>query len=388
MGANNLADHEEDLSSYADDDLQEMEAVGSQDGVLNIVVQIDRKAQQGGPRRLYIRSGEALADDAIPKGHGSSGDPNVLADFLTWAKTKYQAERYMLVLWGHAYRLAFNRDPKDPQGLDFPILSAVLEETNGGKPIDIVAFDSCNVSLIEAAYQLRDVAKYMVASQFTDPLPGFPYDKIFARVLADRHNLAGDDRVDGSGAYRGGPEDFGRAIVSQFVRHYSGSKSVTMTMLDLSRADAIRDRIQEVACALGSAIGGNAEELNRVKLMFQRSQVPDELRGQPSIDLTTFCWHLSKYSGNQALRTAAYALGEDLLFVGDPPAHKDKDQRPFIVAHGRSGLVVAILNGVSVFAPNVATGFDSPDLRRRYESLDLSQHTLWDELVYALAEPE
>src|SRR4029079_7653785 len=121
-----------------------------------------------------------------------------------------------------------------------------------------------------------------------------------------------------------GPEDFGRAIVSQFVRHYSGSKSVTMTMLDLSRVEEISDRIQGMACALGAAVAGNSEELDRIKMLFQRSQVPDEHGGQPSIDLTTFCWHLSRYSGNAALRTAAFALGEDLLFVGDPSVGASK----------------------------------------------------------------
>jgi hypothetical protein len=373
MGANNIADHEQDLSTFADDDLEEMKAVGSKAGVLNIVVQIDQKIEKGGPQRLFIEKGRAVPDDLIPQGEGSSGDQRVLADFLKWAKTKYPAEQYMLVLWGHAYRLAFNRNPKDPDGLDFPILAAVLDETNVGKKLDIVAFDSCNASLVEAAYQLRKTARFLVASQFTDPLPGWPYERILRRALDDpMHEYVGPL----------GPEDFGRAITSQFVRHYAGSKSVTMTMLDLSRVDEIGDRVQELACALGSALAANQAELARIKAMLGRSQVPDERRGQPAVDLATFCWHLSRDSGDSALRTAAFELGEDLLVLGDPDGKREK--KPFIVAHAKSGLLVASLNGVSVFAPSIASGFDSIDLRQKYQALDMSQDTLWDEFVYAL----
>jgi hypothetical protein len=82
------------------------------------------------------------------------------------------------------------------------------------------------------------------------------------------------------------------------------------------------------------------------------------------------------------LRTAAFELGEDLLVLGDPDGKREK--KPFIVAHAKSGLLVASLNGVSVFAPSIASGFDSIDLRQKYQALDMSQDTLWDEFVYAL----
>ena len=113
-----------------------------------------------------------------------------------------------------------------PDGLDFPQVATVLQNTNeGGNRLQIVAFDSCNVSLLEGAYQLREVADYLVASQFTDPLPGWPYDVILKRVAGDKDHFTGAK----------GPKDFGRAIVSQFVRSYEGQKNVTMTMLELSR---------------------------------------------------------------------------------------------------------------------------------------------------------
>jgi hypothetical protein len=271
------------------------------------------------------------------------------------------------VLWGHAYRLAFDRDPNDPQGLDFPKLADVLRSVFKSQKLDIVAFDSCNVSLLEGAYQLRSVAKYMVASQFTDPLPGWPYDEILKRVLGDQKHLTKEDGI----------KDFGRAIVSQFVRNYSGTDNATMTMLDLSRVGEVRDGVGELARQLALAIDGDQAELDAVMDMFQRSQVPNE---QPSVDLVTLCWNLLNYSGNSQLRQAASALGDLLLQPTDP----------FIVAHARSDLVVAMLQGVSILAPNVLTqsGVVDDSLRSDYDALDLAQDTLWGQLVFALAEPD
>jgi hypothetical protein len=374
MGANNI-EGEKDLDaasgdSYAESDLQEMENVGRTTDshgkpILHIVVQIDRKQERGdGPRRYYI-NGKREDQGAIPDSDAGSG-PTLLAGFLTWAR-QYPADNYLLVLWGHAYRLAFDRDPKDPEGLDFPKLADVLQSTFEDQSLDIVAFDSCNVSLLEGSYQLRSVAKYMVASQFTDPLPGWPYDEILKRVLHDKNNFTGEE----------GTKDFGRAIVSQFVRKYTGTDNATMTMLDLSRVTEIRDGVAELARQLATAVDGDQSELDAVTDMFQRSQVPVD---QPSVDLVTLCWNLTNFSGSKGLRLAASALGDLLL----------KPTDPFIVAHARSDLVVAMLHGVSILAPNVVTPSRSvPDsLRSEYDTLDLAQDTLWGELVFALAEPD
>jgi len=389
MGANQVAD-EADLSvprldnnnlSIAESDLREMEYASRSDNksVLNIVVQIDQSVDKAkgldGPQRYVIRKGKRQPLGRPPDlGSG----PSLLEDFVLWTRENYRAKRYMLVLWGHAYRLAFNRNPQDPEGLDFPELADVLKNALAeGEKLDIVAFDSCNVSLIEAAYQLRHVANHMVGSQFSDPLPGFPYDKILTKVLKDPDCLAGDDQEDSQGIYHGGPKDFGRAIVSQFVRNYVGEKNATMTMLDLGSVTEVRDGIAVLAREILLAIDADDNELELVRDLFERSQVPID---QPSVDLATFCWNLQSFSGNKNVQVAASTLGDLLL----------RPTTPFVVAHGRSDLLVAMLQGVSAFAPNVVsqTGFVDQTLRDEYDLLDLAHDTLWGKLVFALAEPD
>ena len=318
-----------------------------------------RHKKAGGRREL-------TGEDSIAADQDRSG-PQMLEDFVEWAKQKYPAEHYMLVIWGHGYRLAFNRDPDDPSGLAFPELQRVLENTNRNGKLDIIAFDSCNISLIEGAYQLRAVADYLVASQFTDPLPGWPYDEILGKILDDRDHLAGSE----------GPKDLCRAIVSQFVRRYHRDKTVTMTAVDLSRVEEIADRLAELGTELALSIDDNADELSVLEDMLQRSQVPID---QPSVDLATFCWHLLNFSGSEKVRIAAATLGDLLL--------KPKD--PFIVAHAKSDLLAAMLQGISILAPSVVDrrGFDLSSLRTDYDALDFSQNTVWGHLVFSLAEAD
>jgi hypothetical protein len=52
-----------------------------------------------------------LDDDIYPRPSGSlgntnAGDPGVLADFIRWAKARYPAKNYLVVLWGHGSGLS------------------------------------------------------------------------------------------------------------------------------------------------------------------------------------------------------------------------------------------------------------------------------------------
>lgn len=365
MGADNIPGRETDLSTFADDDLREVVAGlqnhGAPESVLNVVVQRDPRNQ--GPKRYVVeRTGpREVGQEDLQLSLAEDGHP--LESFVRWARTEYPADRHMLVLWGHAYHLAFNRSPDDPDGLNFPELSAVLARTNEGKKIDVVAFDSCNVALVEAAYELGGTARYLVASQFTDPLPGWPYDAIIKRILTGPDQFSGPD----------GPADLGRAIVSQFVRTYSGSRSATMTLMDLRRVDDVVMALGELTTRLALSITADGRERSRVAEMFRRSQVPGP---QPSIDVTNFCWNLLNFSGDAEVRIAAAALGDQLI----------RPEAPFVVAHAGSDLIVSALHGVSAFAPYLpGPRFDLGEIRVKYKALKLSRDTQWGDLVFAQA---
>src|SRR4029453_9458545 len=83
-------------------DLRELEKVGSTDD-LNVLVQIDRDwpgyAERYGVEKGYSKLCHTLTGEK----NINSGKPEVLRDFVKWGRTKYPADYYLLVLWGHSY---------------------------------------------------------------------------------------------------------------------------------------------------------------------------------------------------------------------------------------------------------------------------------------------
>ena len=116
-------------------------------------------------------------DDALL----NMGTSRVLGKFLTTGLRegrKSGAEKYCLVLWGHAFGLGFGRDHGD--ALQLNELQKALGEFSKarGGPLEILATNSCTMSYIEAAYELKDDVKYLAASQVFVPLTGLPYKEI------------------------------------------------------------------------------------------------------------------------------------------------------------------------------------------------------------------
>ncbi|MDI9570291.1 MAG: clostripain-related cysteine peptidase [Pseudomonadota bacterium] len=79
-------------------DMKEMDQVGSTKDV-NVLVQLDRLEDKKTRRFLITKGGGYERDCLETFGETNTGDPKVLADFLTWSTERYPADRYFLTLW-------------------------------------------------------------------------------------------------------------------------------------------------------------------------------------------------------------------------------------------------------------------------------------------------
>lgn len=111
------------LERFGIQDFREMAKIGSDDKV-NVVVQFDRTPEETNEcgdwtqaLRFRVEKGmEPTTANAIEDlGEVDMGDKNVLAAFVEWAKLRYQAKRYMLIIWNHGQgwrapnRVAYSR---------------------------------------------------------------------------------------------------------------------------------------------------------------------------------------------------------------------------------------------------------------------------------------
>ena len=179
-----------DLSSFADSDLVEMEAVGS-NADLSIILQLDKPGI--GCRRL------AVLKDTVGV-IGNLGvidmcDWQTLYEFLDWGIREFPADRYFVILWDHGTgwtaqpRRSFGSDQSSGNqmsiaGGDFQKAIRYLYNSVGRK-INLFAFDACAMQEVEIGYEIKDYAQILLAVQGVWPLAGFPYDRIL-QVIKDK----------------------------------------------------------------------------------------------------------------------------------------------------------------------------------------------------------
>ena len=84
--------------------------------------------------------------------------------------------------------------------MDISELAAAID--GSGVRFDYLLFDACFMSSVEALYDLRRAADYIVASPCEVMAHGFPYDTVIPSLFAD----------DGARSYR--PTRTGRASIS------------------------------------------------------------------------------------------------------------------------------------------------------------------------------
>lgn len=227
-----------DLGAAARRDINEMESAGSSSRV-NVVVQFGDLAGAESPghstvRRYYIIKDNEPNNITSPVledlGNEDMGYPGALSAFGNWAKKKFPARHYLLIVWSHGTGWV-KALPKSEKGISYdfeygsnltiPQLEKALRDMGGA---DIYASDACLMQMAEVAYQLKDHAGYIIGSQEDVPEDGFPYAGIFERL--------------NSGAW-GSVSEAAAGIVKAYSFHYEAKGAGTT--LSAIRAGAMAD---------------------------------------------------------------------------------------------------------------------------------------------------
>ena len=408
------------LDSLAVQDLREIEAGLWRNPDVEVLVEIQRKWPSN--RQRYLLRYDELLDDptkdfddpgerpslVIPAATQPEfrsrdgkridmGSDEALSHFLREGLTR-KAKHNCLVLWGHAYGLGFGRFNHDP--LTLKELREAL--SNFGKQLDVLATNACTMSYIEAAYQLNEKVRYLVASQAFVPLTGLPYKRI----------LGGID-------YGTDPLRLSQMIVDRYVEDFSDSRSgegnagrdekVAMTVLDLDRRGEVGKTLDDLASAITGVIrAGDATDFNpldEIRDVFLANPAGDV---RPVLDLYSLTkdlrelcaeWSATKKARPEgtdpfdSLRDATQRLGE---FVRPPSEDEaipgSESQTPSMVVYHREHPDLEGMSGVGVFAPFVVNRsflkeleLDDKKGRAAYRSLLIfngGSRSNWVSLVY------
>ena len=219
---------------------------------LNVAVQIDYRSQRDVWRRIIGRG-------TWKQPESNAADPETLYGFFNWAKDACPAERYLLMFWGHSrgpFGLFTDGDDWKyvAQTLTLPELRTALQAAVEciKQPIDIVVFKDCYMSTLETAFELKDLATFVVASQALVPIEGWPYREMF-EGLANQKD----------------PQKAAVKIVNDLEEHYSdkanrgGHPDVPYSVLDTRRVPMVAGPLETIVKGLADT-RGNGQYRKRV----------------------------------------------------------------------------------------------------------------------------
>ena len=122
------------------------------------------------------------------------GDPQVLADFISWGIQSFPANRYALILWDHGAGwsgIAYDGDAPTFDGGDhisLPDLQGALEQglAEAGVPaLDVIGFDACLMGQLDVFQAVRPFSHYAVGSEELTPGQGWDYEALLRTLYAN-----------------------------------------------------------------------------------------------------------------------------------------------------------------------------------------------------------
>lgn len=119
--------------------------------------------------------------------------------------------------------LTRNSLTRDLNGMDIPEFSSALE----GLHWDFILFDVCLMSSIEALYDMRNLADYMIVSPAEILIDGFPYERVVKILFEDWTDLAG--------------------VARSYVDYYRGNNSeATIAVVKNRELEALANTVREI----------------------------------------------------------------------------------------------------------------------------------------------
>jgi hypothetical protein len=226
------------------------------------------------------RAGATTAAGATTE-ETDTADPKTLFDFISWCQREYPAKRTMLILSGHGAGVQAGyllKDENPPDAMTLSGLKKVLEEVQNpeklGLTLDILGMDCCLMSMVEICYELRGLAKVIVASQSMTPNPGWPYQAILEAM--------GDGDID----ERTLAERIVNLYVNSYVEHAVNSGlSTDLAALDVDASTELAESLKILGGALRDSLSQTAVK-NALILAHWEAQ---SYNGELFIDLCDFC---------------------------------------------------------------------------------------------------
>lgn len=189
------------LSSFADMNIKDMEKTGSSDKV-NLVVEWGSTSTNKTKRLLVLKStnpNKVTSPSVMEMTNHDMGDWKNLVSFIDWGVKNYPAKHYFVAVWNHGsgwHRSALGGGMVSPMDISFDdnTGNAITTEELGlamfeakkiiGRNVDIYGSDACLMQMMEVGGEMQGAVDIMVGSQELEPGEGWPYAPFVKQWIA------------------------------------------------------------------------------------------------------------------------------------------------------------------------------------------------------------
>jgi len=357
-----------DLEPFGVEDVNEMEKIGSTNEVA-IVVMMDRSPSYDHTnddwtetrRFLVYKDNDPTRMTSAEPGPGveqlgevDMGDPAVMKGFLTWAIEHYPADHYLVDFWNHGSGWR-QRDLGPTRGVSFDDTQHTNFETvelpfilPAEPKMDIVAFDSSLMQMMEVAYEIRSRTDIIVGSEESPPGEGYPYEAWIGPLVANPTLT---------------PRELATLIVEKTIETLGPRWAVTQSALEAGQLGDLATALDRLAQALISKHSTYAEALRRARNNAQHYGSGSSAFADYK-DLLDYVELVAQETGDPLLQSRAEEVQQALQSA--------------LIAEGHAGSSVADSHGLSIYVP---TPYNYRSTRTRYRGLTFSKDTHWDEWI-------
>ena len=218
----------------------------------------------------------------------SMGEAKALSDFLDYCVSEHPSDHYALILWDHGNGPLIGYGKDTLFGNDSLTLSEMTEAMESSPfsrdyRLDWVGFDACLMASAELALVWSPYADYLVASQEVEPAFGWNYS-----FLKDCGKIKTEELLIKI------TEDYLEACLKYFEKkNYTGRDS-TLSFVDLSLADNLKQALDELFIKAGENISERYDELSAKRVNTRAVGRASTGSEYDLVDLKDLCDQLSQ----------------------------------------------------------------------------------------------
>ncbi len=342
--------------------LNNLESAGSS-AYANLLVFADGP-DQGDSRSYYMRQERtpALLSPYIHPGvrqtELNSADPETLRQFVSFGYSKYPGTFRVLDVASHGggYQGICADYAANYQQMALEQFGTAVKQGLKGRKLDVLNLLACLMGAVEVAYEFRDVASVLVASE--DNMMGddvdmvMNYDTTFGRIA----ELPSHARVSA--------QDLGKTLVREAHPERARSGAFTLAAIDLEEIAGVKRQVNVLSNALLAAFPAQRNAIlaawNGTPFMYRDREGVSSHR-----DLIAFCKRLESLVADPAVKDAAADLAR---------AIKDR-----ILLYRRKGPEKGLANGLSIYMPAPDEAFNDGYLKTRF-----ARDTAWPQVIRAV----